>query len=281
MTIKQTERFYKQDMKEYEIKKNKEFLKWMKEIINNGYHCFINIDELQELINNIVNWYEIKYPERELEYYEGIKYTNFQDIKSIASIMDTRQLLFRLPNKQLSLIKCGYRAKGWGQRPIYESGKEVGWKTLIFMRINNKNIEEDDYLSKELPYFLLCAEHTTGKVIKDYDSEEYLDNLDDITLDELLLVFNKKYADKLDFTELKESIYDHQKDIELRKRILELTALKLLYSENTVPQRGYIRAQNFINEFNKELNLTLSTEQIDKIMHRAYAKEKGKIFIKR
>lgn len=73
----------------------------MVKILTEEYHCFIKIEELQELINNIVNWYEIKYPEKEFEYFEGIRYTNFQDIKSISKVMDIGQLLFRLPHNQL------------------------------------------------------------------------------------------------------------------------------------------------------------------------------------
>lgn len=270
MTIAQAERFYGQDTKDYEIEKNKDFLNWLKNSITNGYHCFIGIDELQELIDSIVNWYEIKYPERELEYFEGTRNMDFQDIRRISNVMDTRQLLFRLPHNQLCLMECGYRAKGWGQHPIYENGKETNWKTHIFMSIMRKNEEKANSLSDKAPYFLLHADHMTGEVSKDYELEEYIDNDVNINLDELLSIFNEKYNDELDYTELKESVYDHNCDMELRHRILQLVALKLLYSKNTIPERGYERAKRFINEFNKKLGLTLSTKQIDEIIHRDY-----------
>ena len=138
MTIAQAERFYEQDTKDYEIEKNKDFLTWLKTSIKDGYHCFIKTEELQELIDSIVNWYEIKYPERELEYFEGTRHMNFQDIRRISDVMDIRQLLFRLPHNQLCLMECGYRAKGWGQHPIYENGKKIGWEAQIFMCISRK-----------------------------------------------------------------------------------------------------------------------------------------------
>lgn len=270
MTIAQAERFYEQDTKDYEIEKNKDFLNWLRASIEDGYHCFMETEELQELINSIVNWYEIKYPERELEYFEGTRHMNFQDIRRISDVMDIRQLLFRLPHNQLCLMECGYRAKGWGQHPIYENGKKIGWKVQIFMSINRKNEEKSDLWLGKAPYFLLHADHMTGEVSKDYELEEYIDNDENINLDELLSIFNKKYIDELDFTELKESVYDHNCDMELRHRILQLVALKLLYSRNTIPERGYERAKRFINEFNKKLDLTLSTEQIDEIISRDY-----------
>ena len=270
MTIAQAERFYEQDTKDYEIEKNKDFLTWLKTSIKDGYHCFIKTEELQELIDSIVNWYEIKYPERELEYFEGTRHMNFQDIRRISDVMDIRQLLFRLPHNQLCLMECGYRAKGWGQHPIYENGKKIGWEAQIFMCISRKNKEESDSWLGKAPYFLLYADHMTGEVSNNYELEEYLDSEENLNLDELLSIFKEKYTDELDFTELKESVYDHNCDMELRHRILQLVALKLLYSRNTIPERGYERSKRFINEFNKKLGLELSTEQIDEIIHRDY-----------
>ena len=145
MTIPEAERFYKQDTKNYEIEKNIYFLNWLKISIANGYNCFIDTKELQELIDTIVTWYEIKYPERELEYFEGTRDIDFQNIKRISNIMSIRQLLYRLPHNQLCLIECGYRAKGWGQHQVYEKDKKVSWKTSIFMRINRKKQKKQIY----------------------------------------------------------------------------------------------------------------------------------------
>ena len=173
MTIAEAQRFYNQDEHLYELAKNKAFLSWLKDRINHGYHCYLEIDELQELINNITTWYAIKYPERELEFYEGVRHMDFLDIKKISNVMDIRQLMYRLPHKQLSLIQGGYRACGWGQHPIYENGKEVGWKTEIFMKIERKDIDEDDIWCDKLPYFLVHADHKTGIVSDCSDLEEY------------------------------------------------------------------------------------------------------------
>ena len=270
MTIAEAERFYEKDTKDYEIEKNKDFLTWLKTSIKNGYHCFMKTEELQELIDSVVNWYEIKYPEKELEYFEGTRHLGFQGIRRISDVMDIRQLLFRLPHNQLCLMECGYRAKGWGQYPIYENGKEIDLKVQIFMKINKKNKEECNPWYGGTTYFLLQADYMTGEVLNYYELEDYIDNEENISLDELLSVFNEKYSNELDFTELTESVYDHNCDMELRDRILQLVALKLLYSRNTIPERGYERAKRFINEFNKKLGLALSTEQIDEIIHRDY-----------
>ena len=82
MTIAQAKRFYEQDTKKYDITKNKELLTWLKTSIKNGYHSFVDIECLQELIDNIVYWYEMKYPEREMELYEGTIDIRFENMKN-------------------------------------------------------------------------------------------------------------------------------------------------------------------------------------------------------
>lgn len=40
-------------IKNMKYQKNKELLTWLEEVIRNGYHLFIDIENLQELIDNI------------------------------------------------------------------------------------------------------------------------------------------------------------------------------------------------------------------------------------
>lgn len=94
-------------------------------------------------------------------------------------------------------------------------------------------------------------------------------------MEELLKVFEKKYYDEFDCAELRKCIYDHNCTIKLRNVILQLVALKLLYSDNTTPKRGYERAKRFINEFNENFDLNLSTNEIDELITRSYSNEKN------
>ena len=265
MTIAQAERFYEQDSKKYEILKNKELLSWLKNSVKNGYHSFIDIEGLQKFVDNITNWYEIKYPEREMEFYEGIRYSDFENIKPLSKLMDIKQLMYRLPCEQLYLIECYYRSTGQGFRNVYDDKNEiVAKKPILFMSIYRKNIE-----SSILPNFLLHADTDNGKVEIDYNLKDYV-NTDNITLNELLNLFREKYSEEFSFTELEKCVYNHNCDVELRNKVLQLVALKLLYSRRTIPERGYERAKRFINEFNKKMNLNISTEEIDNAISKDY-----------
>ena len=271
MTISQANRFYEQDVKKYDISKNKELLTWLKDITKNGYYMFLDIEYLQELIDTIVYWYEMKYPEREMEFYEGTRYYDFENMESLSKTMNIKQLMYRLPHKQLRLMQCDYRSNGCDVRNIYDDkGEIIGHKTVLFMRIDRKGVEYNSYsMCSKLPDFLLYADANSGKVYVDYNLKEYVD-VEDITLDELLALFKEKYTNELDFKKLELCIYNHNCDIELRRSILQLVALKLLYSNKTIPERGYERAKRFINEFNKKMGLNLSTEEIDEVINRDY-----------
>lgn len=271
MTIIEATKFYEQDSKKYNVFENKELLSWLKRTVKNGYHPFIDMEDLQELINNITLWYEIKYPEREMEYYEGIRYFDFEDVKSLAKVMSIKQLMYRLPCEQLFLLECDYRSTGQGFRNVYNDKNEiVAEKPILFMSIYRKNIEDNQFLmSSKLPDFLLHADTDSGKVQIDYNLKDYVDT-DNITLDELLNLFKEKYSEEFSFTELEKCVYDHNCDVELRNKVLQLVALKILYSHNTIPERGYERAKRFINEFNKKMGLNISTEEIDNAINKDY-----------
>lgn len=272
MTIAEAERFYAQDEHKYILSQNRNVLFWLKAAVKKGYSSFIKVSELQDLIDNIVTWYEIKYPEREFEYYEGVRYFDFENMDRLSELMSLEQLLCRLPHRQLCLMQCDYRANGSGIRDIYDDDNNViGHKAILFMSIKSKEEYHLSSMSKKRGMdFLLRADSEDGRVHIDYAIDDIVDK-ENITLDELLEVFKTKCSDEIDFTKLEECIFDHNCDMELRKQVLQLVALKLLYSERTIPERGYERAKRFINEFNKKMGLDLTTDEIDEIMGRDYS----------
>lgn len=275
MTIKEAKNFYAQDKKEYKILNNKEFLKWLNDFYKNGYYPFIDILELQKFINTIKNWYEMKYPEREMEYYDGIQYCGMENVTPLSKTMDIKQLLYRLSNNQLFLLEGEYRSNAGGNRDVRnENGEIIGHKPFIMIRIDKKNINDD--INNRAPFYFYIDANLDGKVNYIDFSEKFDDKIDlsNTTLDQLLKIFKEKYSEKYDFYKLEECVYNHKCDLELRNKILQLVALSILYSKDTTPKRGYERAKRYINEFNKKLNLNISSEEIDEIMSRDYNYDK-------
>lgn len=216
MTLEELRRFYEQDKEEYIIAKNKEFLNWLMGAIDNSYLPSISINSLQELIDNIASWYEIKYPEREMELSRNrdIDFERINSLNDLSKVMNIRQLIFRLPPDQLRFIKCFYRSIGCISRDIHDDvvyndfGEMVGHKTFLFMPIKIKGVEDTPFtVNGELTAFKLFADPNNGQVDVNYDLKDYISDKK-ITLDELLSVFKEKYNDKLEFTNLEECIYN-------------------------------------------------------------------------
>ncbi|MBR1386552.1 MAG: hypothetical protein IJ568_06950 [Bacilli bacterium] len=258
MTISELERFKDENLEKYNIKTNYQFLEWLKNSLDGGYKSYMNITDIQNLIDKVANWYEIKYPEKELEKNEGIIDKQFFAIKNIEDLLTTDQLLYRLSSKERNILNCNYRSNG---KSIDENNSEE-----VYVEISS--INKNKYAKNDIPKFYVVADAETGIVKPNYELQKYVQK--EVNLDELLEIFDKKYNGELDYSLLKETVNNHKSDIELRHRLLQLTLLKLLYSNNTTPERGYERAKNLIKDFNNDLDLRLSQEEIDEIMSRDY-----------
>ena len=265
MTVEEEKNFYLSDTKEYEIANNKDFLSWLRNSIKDGYNFYDDLDTLQRLIDNIVSWYEFKCSNRSLSGEGSVDTWVLQDIEPLNNMMNIKQLLFSLPYNQLRIMECPYQGRA------YTLSRDSNTKYDTYVSIGRKKVEKHT-----LPYFLLGANPITGEVVTDFEIKEFLADKKSISVEELLDIFQRKYSNQLDFSELKEMIYNHDCDVELRHRLLELASLKMLYSRNTVPHLGYERSQIFIKEFNEELGLTLTTAKIEEIMKRDYGLSKRK-----
>lgn len=273
MTYTEHDNFVSQDKEKYIINKNEEFLAWYRKILMDGYEPFVDVDRLQELIDFITLWYEIKYPKNELDFYNGTKNLNFEGIKSIAKQMDFEQLRFRLDEDLDNLIECGYRSCLWGKYPnigikiITEEDKINNWFTII--KANYKTGIINKYDLKELKI----------ANILDFDEESEI-VIDDLYTKLQFVIDNLSL--NYDISDLESIVKNHNYDLELRRKILELIPLSLIYSKNETPEYGYFRAKKFIGEFNKHIKgLNLDTKEIDEIMSRNYDYKEEKSFIKK
>ena len=244
------------------LKENKAFLDWLTTTIKGGYLCLMDLDEMQDLIDSIVAWYELKYPERMLinldrinnnerftpEYYVS---ESFRDMKDISKELDIDHLLYTLSDNQVRLILCHYQAKEYckvGDKP----------RTLMSIRITRK-----DEANKG---FAVLADPKTGRIEKSPQIGEYIDSLEDSSLEALHEAMQKNYSQVLDFSELTDTIHDYECDNELRHRLLLLSAIGMVYSDKTTPIHGYERAEKFINDFNEKYGLTLSMDEVNRVV---------------
>ena len=155
MTIKEANNFYKQDKKEYILSTKVIINKWLKDIIEKEsidlknveypedykyvlketlkhiYKSIKDIKDLQKLVDFIVTWYEIKYPNNEFELYNGTIYV-LNDKVRLAQYMDVDELIKRLNEDQKAIMICGYRAGGRSSIPIIINKKKIRDYSIFF-----------------------------------------------------------------------------------------------------------------------------------------------------
>ena len=272
MTGEEMKNFYKEDERLYDLKENKKFLIMFNHLIDEGYSLFIGIDEMQDLIDRLFTWYEIKYPEREFDFYDGKLTSDFVTKKELSDLMNINQLFFRLSDNQIKLLEGNYRTISMKEYPIYEEGKKIGVSKKVYFKINRN--ENDIYYNKHKD-FIISADAVSGKVDTDYETDKYITG--NVTIDDIYRKFKEEYTDRLEFEVLEKAVNNKYIDNYLRDSILELVALKLIYSKKTTPERGYIRAKRFIDEFNSRLGLNLTYEEINRVMNKDYSEDKSKV----
>ncbi len=257
---------FRKDKNRYIIRKNNPFLKWYYSLVSSRYRSFISLDEMQELVDFVTCWYaRVKYPDRDFDYNDGIRNPNFKNIESLVSSLNIEQLLYRLTDNERTLMMCPYRYAGSFHHSIYDKRRKAGLSHDIMINIY--------HLSCDSSYFVVKVDEKTGKIIPSEVLSNYISFDKDVYIDDLLMVFADKYSDELDFSELVYTIYVHNCDLELRKNILELAALKITYSNYSSIKRGYSRAKKFINEVNEKLNANISLDDFNSAVIRCYTSE--------
>lgn len=288
MTTKEVENFYKLDKKEYNLTtKNiilnciidiieKEKLKLknikypedsiyaLKNTIKGIYNSIEDVKELQELIDFLTIWYEIKYPN---SFFKTSNNTSYK----LTNAMNFEELLQRLDNNKKDFILCNYRTYGWSSTPIIINGETISDES-IFICIDIKSVVNElnnDYI------IAIYADKKTGLLKTKHIGLENLINKKYIqksymTLEELYNELEKS-ENSIKYISLKETILDKKFREKIREKILEMTTLKLIYSRNTIPEYGYERAKKLINEFNRKLNINIKTNRIDEIINKDYS----------
>lgn len=273
MTISEYQNFCLQDEKKYEVNTNIELLRWLDEKTDEGYSAFLKIEKLQELIDFIALWYEIKFPNENWNFVRDDKVSelNPSSRNKLVSAMDCDQLMARLSDSLKSLIRGEYRGPIWSRTMHILSDDSITTEVKISCRVLNKAREE--YRHKILDVHL-SLDNMTG-IIDSYPLGELRIPCKEVTtIDELLVYLEANQREDLEYSDIKKCVYNHMVDLELRNKVLNLVPLRLLYSKSTVPSMGYCRALQMIQDFNQYFKgLDLNSQEIDEIMSRDYSQK--------
>ena len=254
MTGLEWENFVKLDNEEYILEKNEEFIKYYKKKKKEGYRSILDLKQMQVLINEITQFFEFKYPDKllnEIIYEKPVENKMFEECMKMTRSLDINQLKYRLDYNQLAFLECDYSHH---IRLIKEP--DIWFCSTIYdVRFDQSGkIEKRD--------------------IEGLKTEKFLDDVEGIERVEDLLGRYIGIEIKVDYSELVEEVQRHKNNVTLRNKILDLVMLNLLYSKNTYPRNGYVRAKRFMRMFNKEYGIDLNMNKLDKIMSIDYSNNK-------
>jgi hypothetical protein len=228
---------------------------------NEGYNIYSDISEIKKLIDFIVNWYEIKYPDNIIEMskeaYISVRKSVLYMImpihetrrtESLSKYMDYYQLMLRLPESMHRILECWY--KGNDHDGNSKFGTSIGLKDSL--------VEHNIPIDASVYYGELDI---TKSILLDKYMKITCSSIDEL-VDENNLSKNVDYTE-IDFSDPIKVVKTHNIDLEIRNKILNIIILKLFQTSSS-KINGYIRAKQFIDEFNKYIyNLNLSSDIID------------------
>ena len=250
MTIKETENFRLLDNEEYILVK--------KRLIGTKRDKSFTLSDMkaiQKIINDITKFYEIKYPDQLFDefMYVNMNKTEIKKNLSIAKSLDFEQMEYRISGMK-NLLNCFYRTTFCLKNNTKShNGITPNDKTLVF-------INQDGTINP-----------LEAEMLKD---SGYIDNDENIKDASDLLNRIKQEEKNIDYSELEQIIKKHNSDVKLRDTVLNVIPLSILYSKNTLPEYGYVRAKHFIKEVNKKYGFNLKLDCINKIMEIDYSNTK-------
>lgn len=256
------ENLYSQNSKDYQLENNEDFM----ELLNN-MQAEISIEELQDLIDRIANWYQAKYPDciiqesikkipESLENDSSEKLLNLSAYANRAT--NFKQLVKTLSPNQIDLLECDCGAYTellavsiYYRKSKYRSAIET-WVSIL--------LPDEKTQGKPASYYVLSDKKISSLVNYGFFCAIYKENF----LEELINGIREKLDNKIDRNAIEDLIDKYNDRIELRHQLLQLTALKIFYS-STSQEIGYFRSKLFISEMNITLGLILTPAQIDEI----------------
>ena len=144
--------YFKSDKQNYIVRKNKDLIKYIRNTSKKGIEFEINLNEMQQLIDYVGFWYELKYSN------EYLSKENINDKDTIYDIKKLYNSLFNmksfLQNERISnFLSCNYRGRydyiGIDNREyIYLESRKKDDNESIFIDKINGNVYNNKFINQ-------------------------------------------------------------------------------------------------------------------------------------
>lgn len=252
--------------KEYDLAKNEKIKAWLELKEKRGYIPDITTEELQDLIDKIVLWYEWKYPDFMLDdsylacnnpYNPDIK----EQVEALSAQMTLEQLLNRLTYNQYYFLENVVQNRCEARIKVYKYDC-LGDKEEIRIYYNEGNLEvlDPEYSLEQIVGDKIYAGYSWNDWLKEKTGKDYFNK---ITLSDLQKLINMYRSNAFfDTKKLDMLLFCSRSAADYRKKILDLAALKLA-ADSRNKYVAWKRSQLFIEDIEKNLHISIG-EGIEK-----------------
>lgn len=231
--------FYLSDKELYKIVNDKLFLTWLVDLIKKGYIIDYDITDFQHVIDELSNYFIQIYNN-----YDG-------DLSDID--INIKSYITDFTDITKNIINPSYYS--------INSDDKLNYIYLNYIENNKKTT--------------LNVNKYTGIIYSSYDN--FNSEFNNKKIDDVLEILNFKkynslsYKNSLNYSDIEKCVNKHNKDLDLRNKLLSKVAIKILYNKNTRPELNYVISEYYIKSINKYLNIDLKYDDIDNIMFYDYS----------
>lgn len=243
------------NIKRYELLKRKELLGYLKVQNLKGYVSYLDVNEINSLINKVSAWYDLKYPNYELAKLD-INNFKLEDMNILSQYMNSDELFKRLSFLENTFLMGEYRYKKAGS--IKRSNNKIdNFVDVIWIEVPRKSLDPKCSMWLKPLDLKLLVDVKSGMVLNIGELDDYIYNVHSLKLDDLLKAL-EPFKDTLDLRNILYVVKTHNVDLELRNKVLELISLKLVNSSSY----GYFKAEEMFKDFNKELDTKFDIDDV-------------------
>ena len=183
------------NIKRYELLKRKELLGYLKVQNLKGYVSYLDVNEINNLINKVSAWYDLKYPNYELAKLD-INNFKLEDMNILSQYMNSDELFKRLSFLENTFLMGEYRYKKAGS--IKRSNNKIdNLVDVIWIEVPRKSLDPKCSMWLKPLDLKLLVDVKSGMVLNIGELDEYIYNVHSLKLDDLLKAL-EPFKDTLD-----------------------------------------------------------------------------------
>ena len=230
----------------------------------------LDCDEVWALVEKLIAWYTIKFPDSDLNIdEEKVSVVNHDFRVNNCEIMNINELFNRVSVEEKQALRCEYRSnfnRYFSKNDLIKISKNVNLESRIIIFLDGNN--NFSFRGNNQKFCVIVADKM-GKIQYSYGSVSLSElvrvKYKGMSLESLLDIMREANFNDIDYEPLVNCVNNRKNDIVTRKKIINYVALSLVYQASDY-QYGYFRASQFLSDFDNYYSLNLCDDYLKKLI---------------